>query len=73
MTIYLDDHWLGLDITYLLTMDDNYNLMIEVWDDKGQFYVSMYDNFKVADPNEKYSLRIGQQMQGENYCPRFQP
>jgi hypothetical protein len=42
-----------------LTRDDNYSLVVDLWDSDGRFLFAKYELFKVGPENELYRLNLG--------------
>ncbi|XP_005987363.1 angiopoietin-related protein 2b [Latimeria chalumnae] len=53
------EHWLGLENIYLLTNQDNYQLLITMEDWEGRKFYAQYASFRLEPESDYYRLRVG--------------
>ncbi|XP_035697760.1 fibrinogen-like protein 1 [Branchiostoma floridae] len=53
------EHWLGLDKIYNLTIQNSYELYVQLEDWEGNFAYARYETFNIGDESKDYTLTIG--------------
>ncbi|ESO84853.1 hypothetical protein LOTGIDRAFT_97846, partial [Lottia gigantea] len=58
------EFWLGLENMHLLTTQESYTLRVDMETSNTKFYYAMYNEFRIENETEGYSLQYGNMTAG---------